>query len=467
MSHENDDSGTQPMMIPARTYGAFIFLCVACAPFASRAQIQAPGTKKHFIQPPKPEDVASVCDNMMMLDHGSGELDLRLDKARVMEFLAKGEARPMDDKLTELAPLSLPESIKKNKSLHWDGEMLGDDPSPRDYYNWIKRTEGVVVTKQHHILFFRLLNDRALNLSDDSRGECALVLGKDAGTSAPWVKSYIDFSRTYAQEVSLPGIMRPPKPEEVAALVNRTDDKAGTDDHIPVSEKRIKKILAEGQPDIQHAGGGDHAAFHILPEKLDASMVKKMQRAEMNGMRWPAAGAATRADGVMALRNGEVIFWEMMSDFIIRMVDSQGRTCALQLHEEKRENDYAAHFAIDGHVYESSVPLESVRRAADWSPEGGPPPLDEAGAMKIARGELARIVGAKALPLWRVNKVELLTPWDTLFKWYYSIDCVKPLPASDVAALPSALREVFRDEAIIYVSLEGQPGRIQDFGNGE
>jgi hypothetical protein len=195
--------------------------------------------------------------------------------------------------------------------------------------------------------------------------------------------------------------------------------------------------------------------------------LKKIQNAEINGWRWPDAGASTRADGVMALRNGEPVFWEMMSDFVIRMVDSQSRTCALQLHKEKRDVDYSAHFAINGDAYESSVPLESVRHEPDWSPEDKPPPLGEAKALKIAWGELAKITGAKALPLWRVMKVDLSTPGDTFLKWYYSIHFVKPLPAGDVAILQPALREVYRDDAVVFVSLEGKLGRIQDFGNGE
>ncbi len=146
----------------------------------------------------------------------------------------------------------MPADIEK-QSINWDGAGAGDDPQPRSYYNQIKRAEGVIVTKQHQILFFTLINDRVLDLSDESNGESALVLDPEAGTSAPWLKLYPGIYKTTVQ-ASLMGKMRPPKPEEVVTVVNRTDGLG--DDHVPVSEKRIRRFLSLGTLDVTL--WGDH-----------------------------------------------------------------------------------------------------------------------------------------------------------------------------------------------------------------
>ena len=430
---------------------------------AGIAQIQAPGTEKHLLQPPKTGDVASVCDNELMLAWGSGELYLRLNKDRVMEFLSKGEVRPMDAKLLVLAPMMLPDSVKNNTRLYWDGRGQGDDPQPRDYYNgWAKRAEGVIVTKGYNIFFYRLMNDRVLDLTDDAGGECALVLGPDAGRSAKWLTGYHDPPNDY-DDIDARGAMPVPKPEDVMMVVNRTD---ASEINIPVRTERIKKLLAAGKSDRIPADDRDRWGFMTLPARIESDAVRAMQTLEMRGAQWPDPNFSLAA-GVMALRNGEPVFWNMVSDFVIYMTDSRGRSCTIRLHEPPRKDGYTERFGIDGYAYESHVPLDSVRQEADWSPEQGPPALGEKEAAKLAWKELTGITGAKGLASWHVMKIDMAPMWDGFTKWYYAVRFVKKIDAQYVDFLPAALREVYRDNAVVFISMEGMVGKIENLGNGE
>ena len=399
---------------------------------------------------------------MMMCDWGTGELEVTLQKERVMEFFSKGKARPMDGKLWALAALTLPDSIKNNPRALWDGKGMGDDPAPRDYYNGQIRAEGVVVTKDHKVLFYALLNDRVLDITDDSDGECALVLGPDAGTSAPWLKLYNDYPHAGEAEF-YQGKMPTHRPQEIARVVNRTD--GDLDIHLPVSQKRIRKFLTEGKPDLQEADSGmKESGYFILPKKIDPAILPKMQKMGVIGTRW---GNMARADGVMILRNGEPIFWSLRNDFVLWLCDSQHRTCALKLGDESPDGNDVAHFSINGHGYETAAPIESIMREPDWMPGDKTPPLSEDKAVKIAKEELMKITGDKTLPLWRVSKIELLPAMETPKKWCYTVRFIKPLPAKDMSGLSPGHREVYGDDAVIFVSLEGKPGKIEDLGNGE
>jgi hypothetical protein len=336
--------------------------------------------------------------------------------------------------------------------------MDRNDPKLRYYFNRIERVEGVIVTKERKILFYRLLNDRVLDLSDDTGGECALVLGADAGTSGPWLS--LDSPLLSGSDPAQANFSVP-KPEDLVTLVNRTDGMQG---NLPVSERRIKKFLAAGDAAASLYPGRENHDLYSMPEKLDEAAIRYLQGAETGGPGWQKS-AFTQVEGVIALKNGKPMFWKLESDFVLWLVDTQGRLRYVKSADEKPEGGYAAHFEIGGHVYETNVPLASVAREPDWSPGDAAPPTDQVKATAVAWDQLRKIIGTNATRPWRVDHVELTCQYDHPGKWYYAIHLVRPLDAEEVAFLPAQSREVYRDDALFFVSMEGQPGNVTDLGN--
>ncbi len=266
-----------------------------------------------LIAPPHAEDVAGISTNMEMLDYGSGDLYVSLDKERVLEFLRKGKAQAYDkegDKLMALADKTLPGSIMNDPRLHFDAKTMAGDPTQREYANETVRAEGVLVTKKHQFYFWELWNDQVLELKDSAGGACLLVMTPDAGTSAKYLKLYRDFPA--GPDGRAIGKLALPKPGEVVAFANRRD---GSAVRFPVSEARVMKFLAHGRVDFppMFDGPDRRMPLAVRPETLEAATRRRIGNDEND-----STGLWANANGVMATRDGEIIFWSLVATPLLR-----------------------------------------------------------------------------------------------------------------------------------------------------
>ncbi|MEI8340572.1 MAG: hypothetical protein WCH43_03425 [Verrucomicrobiota bacterium] len=438
---------------------SFTILCLAVGTLLAGE----PSSSPVFIllSPPKPDEVVAFANDMMM-QYSTGEVFVAMPKENVLEFLKKGEIRPCDkenDKLIEIADLTLPEKIMNLPNVLAEKKGSQDVKGGRGYFNSLIRAEGVLVTKHGKIIFWKLWNDRVLRLRDETNGSCLLVLGETTIPASQYLKPFWDFTGADEPEKYLYGKLPCPKRADIFAFCNRPEGECPNEIRYPISKERIYKFLDHGTSDASLSAGGRISGLVIQPPHLSDSTKRNIEDAEMRGV---SPKELAVADGVMATNDGRIMFWRLCSDFALKLIDEKHRTCMLRLGKVVEEAGEPWHvlFNVGSKTYESSITRNTVMRSPNWTPPQ-PPPLSSERAVQIAWQELSKIEKSKEMTAWRVHDIETATLYGTGYrKWYYKISLTKPADLEDTNILQGLAPAGCHGEAVIFVSMDGSPGKL-------
>jgi len=128
---------------------------------------------------PKMEDI-SVFANYPPSRENSGKR-INLEQERIFRFFVKPKISRDTlswQGLIEKYPFTLPDKIAPSTQEELDrlqARAKADNLADPGLKYWV-RAEGVIVTKQRRIYFWRLWNDRVLGLFDDVGSQCVLTL---------------------------------------------------------------------------------------------------------------------------------------------------------------------------------------------------------------------------------------------------------------------------------------------------
>lgn len=415
-----------------------------------------------LLVPPKADDIASF-GSFAMTPTNKETIYLTVDKEKVMEFLAKGTVHVVDgdgdaQKQRGSMFLSLPENdvIKAQiTGLLVEALKHPDSTQSATFFNRFMLAEGVMVTKEKKAFFWRLWNDRLLQLTDEASNACFLVLGPDASPAAQHLRPYWYSANGNVPDPSRAGKLPVPKSEDITAFFNTPQRSYnGLFDLCSIfSEDRILKFIKEGAPDADLAAHKPDQVKPLMVQPVSMSESTKSMIAA-----WSHGGMdvkqAFSASGVMTTRDGGMIYWKLLSDVVLYLEDAEHRTCVLKLGAS---DDSVAQYTVNGNVYQSSVPVAATLSGPKWTP-GETPPVDEEKAVEIALGELAKIAGEKDLQAWRVSEIQAVPANGT---GYYKITLTEPVDPEELSLLQGVPSAGSRGDAVIFVTMDGKPTKIE------
>ncbi|HWB61226.1 MAG TPA: hypothetical protein VG733_17220 [Chthoniobacteraceae bacterium] len=403
-----------------------------------------------FLAPPKAADITAFANDVKLPRDFKG-VALTVDKEKVMEFFAGGEAHPANKdraRWRTLADFTLPDAIAADPALQAAKAASAGMPNGKVFYNSFIHTGGVVATSAGAVYFWQLWNDRVLELDDEAGRACLLVLGADAKPLAQFAHPYGGYDGADAPEKKLYGKLVAPHGGDIVAFANRPGDAGeGRRNYLwrELMNAYFTNTFARGDYNgmlMKFDGGLNPFAFDPnrafvrsmnpgFPGKGLRMMPQQQPNITLESLRTALEGGADGdviCDGAMTTKDGRVIFWRMSADGMFYLMDDQHRTACVSSNMNgytvARMDAACADFALGGSARTSILTYGEIGGGPSWEP-GQPAPLAREDAVRDAWARLAEAVAAgdsKDPAAWRVARVA--TSRFSLAgarKWYYTV----------------------------------------------
>ena len=429
-----------------------------------QADSPLPQRADSLIAPPKADEIAAFA-NDVKLPHDFKGLALNVDKEKVLEFFAYGEAHPIDKERARwrlLADFTLPVALASTPALAEARLEAAGMPNGRVYFNAFIHTGGVVATKAGTFYFWQFWNDRVLEVKDETGCGCLLVLGENAKPPAmPFaaaVHPYGEFDGAAEPDKKLYGKLTVPQSKDIVGFANRPGDADAGLRRNYLSRERLDAYLtmfnpmSKGMPQLCRFDGSLNPFTGVPPDPGTRTRLMGMGMANIQMQFEGPFSAGSVTDGVLLARDGRVLFWRMGGDGFFYLMDDHHRTNCVTSQfggdTARRYNDAFVQFTLEGNPKLSLLTYGELMSGDEWRLADAAP-LAPGDAARSAWKQLAAATGGKDAAAWRLSRVTM-TRYSSNFglcRWYYTVYFVKQ---GDPA----------RAETPVLVSMSGTAGGI-------